>query len=92
MADEEILATARTTNLTQWDLRFEHCHPSGVLINNPDQPTSAVAYELEALAPLLASAGLELAAPIRAGAWSGHHAVAPDGQDVMVLRRAVQPS
>jgi SAM-dependent methyltransferase len=88
MVDEEILKTARATNLTQWDLRFEHRHRSGVLLNNADQPTSAVGYEMSLLWPLLDGAGLELAAPIRPGAWSGHHPVAPDGQDVMVLRKS----
>jgi len=87
MVDDDILATARRTNLTQWDLRFEHRDPSGVLLNDSSQPTSAVAYEMGLLEQLLAAADLELASPIREGAWSGHHPVAADGQDVMVLRR-----
>jgi SAM-dependent methyltransferase len=87
MVDADILATARRTNLTQWDLRFEHRDKSGVLLNDPSHPTGAVAYEMELLDRLLARADLELAAPIRLGAWSGHHAVAVDGQDAMVLRR-----
>ena len=86
MVDDDILASARRTNLTQWDLKFEHRDPSGVAINDRDQPTGAVAYEVDLLAGLLDRAGLELAAPIRPGAWSGHHAVAADGQDAMVLR------
>jgi SAM-dependent methyltransferase len=87
MIDDDILDTARKTNLTQWDLRFEHPIEPGVSVNNPAQPTSAVAYRVEALEPLLARAGLDLAAAIRPGAWSGHHPIAADGQDVMVLRR-----
>jgi SAM-dependent methyltransferase len=85
MVNDEILATARATNLTPWDLRFEHEVEPGVRINDPDHPTGAVAYELDVLAALVARAGLEFVAPIRLGAWSGHHQRPVDGQDTMVL-------
>lgn len=86
--NEEILATARRTNLTQFDLRFEHEHASGCLVNELDHLTGAVAYDDTLLVEIVHRAGLNLRGPIRLGAWSGHFPVAFDGQDVLVLGAA----
>jgi len=87
LVDEEILVSARATNLTQWNLRFDHLAADGVYINDPDHPTGAVAYREDVLAALVANAGLEFVGPMRRGSWSGAHHVVFDGQDVLVLRR-----
>ena len=83
--DDDIVATARRTNLTQFDLRFEHEYSPGCLVNELDHLTGAVAYDDGLLGALVDGAGLELRGPVRLGAWSGHFAVPFDGQDVLVL-------
>lgn len=88
LVDEETIQSARRTNLTQWNLRFEHSAGDGVYINDPDHPTGAVAYREDVLGALVPDSGLEFVGPIRRGAWSGAHPVVFDGQDVLVLRRA----
>jgi SAM-dependent methyltransferase len=87
LVDEETLKSARRTNLTEWNLRFEHSSGNGVYINDPKHPTGAVAYREDVLAEVVADAGLELVGPIRRGAWSGAHSLVVGGQDVLVLRR-----
>ena len=85
--EDGILATARRTNLTQFDLRFEHEYAPGCLVNELDHLTGAVAYSNELLRTLVEQSGLEFRGPVRLGAWSGHFAVPFDGQDVLVLGR-----
>jgi ubiquinone/menaquinone biosynthesis C-methylase UbiE len=87
LIDDAVLAAARTTNLTRWNLRFEHAVADGVLVNDPEHPTGAVAYRADTLEALIGEAGLKRVGPVRAGAWSGAHPVAADGQDVLVLRK-----
>ena len=86
LVDQRTLESARATNLTQWNLRFEHSAGEGVFINNPERPTGAVAYREDVLRSLVADAGLEFVGPVRRGAWSGAHALPFAGQDVLVLR------
>jgi SAM-dependent methyltransferase len=88
LVDERTIQSARNTNLTDWNLRFEHSVGDGVYINDPHHPTGAVAYDEDVLGRLVADAGLEFVGPIRRGAWSGAHPVVLDGQDVLVLHRA----
>jgi SAM-dependent methyltransferase len=88
LGDDYTLQVARDTNLTRWDLRFEHTVDDGVYINDLDHPTGAVAYRPDVLDALVSGAGLEFVGAIRRGAWSGAHEVVLDGQDVLVLRRA----
>ena len=83
--DEEILAVARKTNLTQFDLRFDHEHAPGCYVNELTHLTGAVAYDLGALEELVKGAGLTFRGPIRLGGWSGYFKVPFDGQDVLVL-------
>ena len=86
--DDAILASARKTNLTPYDLRFEHEAEPGCVINNLDYPTGAVAYTREVIDSMVARAGLRHAKEPLKGAWSGFHPVADDGQDVLILKRA----
>jgi SAM-dependent methyltransferase len=86
--DDEILASARATNLTAWDLAFEHDFGEGCRINDPLHPTGAVAYTAEALDQMIQEADLRLAQPLLRGAWSGYYADADDGQDVAILALA----
>jgi SAM-dependent methyltransferase len=88
LVDNGILSTARETNLTPWNLRFEHSAGDGVYINDPDHPTGAVAYSEDLLEVLVEDAALRFVGPIRRGAWSGSHVFPFDAQDVLVLRRA----
>jgi SAM-dependent methyltransferase len=83
--NEDILSAARTTNLTQWKLFFEHEIETGCRINDPVHPTGAVAYTKEALDGMLQQAGIRLVRPLLRGAWSGYYAEADDGQDVAIL-------
>ena len=85
--DDDILASARRTNLTQFDLRFEHQYSPGCLVNELEHLTGAVAYSDDLLRGLVEQTGLTFRGPVRLGAWSGHFAVPFDGQDVLVLGR-----
>ena len=84
--DEEILAAARRTNLTPFDLRFEHEIEEGCRINNPDAPLGAVAYTRAAWDGMIAGSGLQYAGPILTGAWSGFYPDPQEGQDVLILK------
>lgn len=88
VVDDRVLETARRTNLTLWNLRFEYEIEDGVFVNDPEHPTGAVAYREEVLDALVAESGLEPVGAIRLGFWSGAHSLTFDGQDVLVLRRA----
>lgn len=83
--NDEILASARATNLTAWNLTFEHEVGEGCHINDRLHPTGAVAYTAEAVEQMLREAGLRLARPLLRGAWSGYYPNADDGQDVAIL-------
>lgn len=84
--DEGILESARRTNLTPYNLRFEYELVDGVRLNDPVYPTGAVAFTEAFLFKLVAEAGLELARTPLKGAWSGYFDQADDGQDVLILR------
>jgi len=86
--NEAVLAAARATNLTVWNLTFEHVIEAGCRVNDRLYPTGAVAYTAEALDQMLREAGLSLTRPLLHGAWSGYYPDADDGQDVAILELA----
>lgn len=88
IVNDAILAHARTTNLTPFNLTFRHEVEDGCCINDPLHPTGAVAYTSDALDQMLKESGLLLAQPLLKGAWSGYYPDADDGQDVAILALA----
>jgi len=83
--NDDILERARATNLTQYDLRFEHQAEPGCRINNLEYPTGAVAYTESVISNMLGKSRLAQArAPLRGG-WSGFYSNPEDGQDVLIL-------
>ena len=86
--DDAILAKARATNLTIFDLRFEHTLSPVCRINDPVHPLGAVAYTAQGWAEMCAASGMRQSREPLHGAWSGFYDDAPDGQDVMILTRA----
>jgi SAM-dependent methyltransferase len=86
IVDDAVIESARLTNLTPYDLRFEHVYEPGCYINTLDPPTGAVAFLEPFLRSMVADAGLRLVRPFQRGAWSGHFSD-PDGggQDAMIL-------
>jgi len=87
IVNDDILRKARETNLTPFNLRFEHDFEPGCLINDANAPMGAVAYTDERLREMIAEAGLELVNDVLPGMWSGFHAVPKGGQDATVLRK-----
>jgi SAM-dependent methyltransferase len=85
--DEGILANIRDNAKTQHALSFKHQYGPGCNINTRDEPRGAVAFEEEKLKMMIAAGGLELAAPILWGAWSGQREEPKCGQDGLILRK-----
>ena len=83
--NDEILKIARETNLTPFDLRFEHEVNPDCRINTPSHPLGAVAYTVAAWDQMIASTDLRYAKPFLRGAWSGFYSDPQDGQDVAIL-------
>ena len=81
----EILESARETNLTPWDPRFEHDLGGGCYVNELEHLTGAVAYTEPTILAVLAEVNLQLRGRIRPGSWSGYFSEAHDGQDALVL-------
>ena len=86
--DDKILAKARETNLTPFDLRFEHEVNPNCRINTPAHPLGAVAYTVAAWDEMIAGTGMRYAKPFLRGAWSGFYEDPQDGQDVAILAAA----
>jgi SAM-dependent methyltransferase len=88
IVDDAVIESARRTNLTPYDLRFEHLYEPGCYINNLEQPAGAVAFLDPVLRSMIAEAGLRLVRPFQRGSWSGYFSD-PDGggQDAMILAR-----
>lgn len=78
--DDAILEKARATNLTPFNLRFEHQFDEGCRVNDPVHPTGAVAYTRVALERMLTQAGLKLTRPLLKGGWSGYYRDPEDGR------------
>jgi ubiquinone/menaquinone biosynthesis C-methylase UbiE len=72
---QEILDSARKTNLTPFNLR----------LNDPVYPTGAVAYTASFMRALLFGTGMQMAREPLRGAWSGYYKDPHDGQDVLIL-------
>jgi SAM-dependent methyltransferase len=89
--DDKILETARATNLTVYDLRFEHQIEKGCRINNLEQPLGAIAFTLEKWDKMIAAANLEQTKPVVRGSWSGVVANPVEGQDVLILAKSKSP-
>lgn len=83
--DDAILESARRTNLTCFNLRFEHKLSDVCYVNDPIHPLGAIAYSREALLNMIKDSGLELKRDFLHGAWSGYFSDPEDGQDVMIL-------
>lgn len=86
VVNEEILAKARETNLTQWQLRFENEIEPGVLINDLASTRGAVAFKDDVFYAMMQESGLRVIRYLN-GAWSGYHEQADDGQDVVLLEK-----
>jgi SAM-dependent methyltransferase len=82
---DEVLKKARATNLTPFDLRFEHAVSANCRINTPSHPLGAVAYTTAAWDEMISASGLRYAKPSLHGAWSGFYSDPQDGQDVVIL-------
>ncbi len=85
--NDAVLAKARETNLTPFDLRFEHPWGEGCLINDPQHPLGAVAYNEERLKALVGASGLTLER-IALGSWSGYWPYPEGGQDALIISKA----
>lgn len=85
VVDDAVLDSARKTNLTPFNLRFEHVLTENCFINDPTFPLGAIAYRREALTGMVADAGLGLKRDFLRGAWSGYYSDPEDGQDVMIV-------
>lgn len=85
--DEAILETAQRTNLTPFNLRFDHELSADCRINDPQHPLGAIAYRRSCIDRMIADSGLRPLRDFLRGGWSGHYADPEDGQDVMVLAR-----
>lgn len=83
--DDAILQKARETNLTAFDLRFEHEIDDGCRINDLDQPLGAIAFTRKRWDEMLKSTGMKYVHPVLLGGWSGFFDTYEDGQDVLIL-------
>lgn len=85
--DDAVLERARATNLTPYNLRFEHPWGDRCVIDNPDYPLGSVAYTQCRLAELVTASGLVLDR-IALGSWSGYWPEPEGGQDALLMRKA----
>jgi SAM-dependent methyltransferase len=83
----EVLAKARETNLTQFNLMFEHQVDDHCWVNDLDFPLGAIGYLPRALCSMVVDSGLKMQRDFLRGAWSGYYDNPEDGQDALVLVR-----
>lgn len=83
--NDKILDSARQTNLTPFNLRFEYELVEGIRLNDPVYPTGAVAYTKEFIDSLIDDSRLVNVREPLNGSWSGYYKDADDGQDVLIL-------
>ena len=84
--NDEILDSARRTNLTPFNLRFEYELIDGIRLNDPVYPTGAVAYTEKFFNGLIDGSGLLKILTLN-GSWSGYYSAPDDGQDVFILSK-----
>jgi hypothetical protein len=85
VVNDGVLESARKTNLTPFDLRFEHVAGPGCYINDPIHPAGAVAYDQRNVLEMAKEAGLELVGEVLRGTWSGFWPDCHGGQDATIL-------
>ncbi len=85
---DELVESAKKTNLTPFGLRFEHPYGEGCYINDASYPTGAVAFTDEVMKRMIKNGGLKLEGDYLKGWWSGFHEEADDGQEVAILSPA----
>jgi ubiquinone/menaquinone biosynthesis C-methylase UbiE len=83
----EVLAKARQTNLTQFNLMFEHQVDDRCWVNDLEFPLGAIGYSPAALLSMVSDARLSMQRDFLRGAWSGYYDDPEDGQDALVLVR-----
>lgn len=83
----EIIAKAQETNLTKFNIRFEHQVNDHCWVNDLEFPLGSIGYSPEAFRSMVDNAGLVMERDFLRGAWSGYHAEPEDGQDALVLVR-----
>lgn len=81
----EIVAKARETNLTKFNLRFEHKVDDGCYINDLAFPLGSIGYTPDKFQAMVRDSSLQMKRDFVRGAWSGYYADAEDGQDALVL-------
>lgn len=88
--NDEIAESARATNRTIFDLRFEHLYADGCFINDPVHPMGAVAYTVPKVRQIVEASELKFRYPILFGSWSGlfPSSATDAGQDALVLYKA----
>jgi glycosyltransferase involved in cell wall biosynthesis/SAM-dependent methyltransferase len=92
VVNDGVLESARKTNLTPFDLRFEHLASPGCYINDPIHPAGAVAYDERNVQAMIKESGLELAGDILRGSWSGFWPNPHGGQDATILALPSRPN
>jgi glycosyltransferase involved in cell wall biosynthesis/SAM-dependent methyltransferase len=85
IVNDGVLESARKTNLTPFDLRFEHLASPGCYVNDPIHPAGAVAYDERNVQEMIKKSGLELSGEILRGSWSGFWSDCHGGQDATIL-------
>jgi ubiquinone/menaquinone biosynthesis C-methylase UbiE len=86
--NDDVLNSARQTNLTPFHLTFQHSLGPGCFINDADYPMGAVGYSEAKVLEMVQSAGLTLHRDLVRGSWSGYWPAPEGGQDAVVFTRA----
>ncbi|WP_160169011.1 class I SAM-dependent methyltransferase [Bradyrhizobium sp. Ai1a-2] len=86
IVDQEILAKARTVDLTPFHLRFEHQVEQDCYVNDLAKPMGAVAYTKAAVSRMLEAANLALSVEVLPGSWSGFYSEPKGAQDTTILQ------
>lgn len=82
-----VLSKARETNLTQFNLRFDHQVNEHCWVNDLDYPLGAIGFSPDSLRSMVSESGLVMQRDFLRGGWSGFYADPEDGQDGIVLMR-----
>jgi ubiquinone/menaquinone biosynthesis C-methylase UbiE len=86
VVDQEILAKAKTVDLTPFHLRFEHQVGPDCYVNDLANPLGAVAYTKTAISRMLDAADLVLSVETLPGSWSGFYSEPKGAQDITILK------